>query len=370
MRVFGVLFLAGFLAIGLIAPEKLCADPEPITSDASSFAVEIPAMETLYLENGDHLSGRSLGVENGEILWELTPDEILRVPFNRIDRLEMGPPPAPTPPPVVPVPAPPVEPPPAGPITPDQPQDEEPGWIERVPLISQVPTVYNTAQTTLTTWLSRIALGGQVNEGNSQTMNVNWNAVFERSDAKTLRKFDLGGNMNRADGETTAQRTWLNTNFDWSRNQDDRWILFLSSNNEYNKLNNLNYRGTLSGGVGYRWVKRPDHRLITRLGPAFTTEVFRDPHDVRQTPDIYTELELRWPIFDRTIFEQNLRVQPNIADWELVRVFSTTNLIIPLDGKDRWKFNLGVRYEFISIPSPGRVPSDLITTFSVVYVRK
>ena len=55
---------------------------------------------------------------------------------------------------------------------------------------------------------------------------------------------------------------------------------------------------------------------------------------------------------------------------ELVRVFSTTGLMLDLDEEDRWKLRLGMQYTYNSQPNPGREPSDYTSTVSLVYTRK
>ena len=55
---------------------------------------------------------------------------------------------------------------------------------------------------------------------------------------------------------------------------------------------------------------------------------------------------------------------------ELVRVFSTSGVLVDLDDQDRWKLRVGLQYTYNSIPNAGRVPSDYMTTFSLVYNRK
>lgn len=353
------LLLIAVCAIHVMAALPVRAATPVFESDAAP----PPSVETLYFENGQYLSGKSLGVEKGEILWELAPEEILRVPLNRVDRLEMGPPPLPE----VPPPPPPAE---VNAPTPDQPLEEEPPWIEQIPLISSIPDYANQASTKVVEWTKRVQFGGNFNEGNSQTANFTLNADFENSTPRVMRQIETGGLLNRSDGQITANRWWANLNIDWSKTPDTKWIMFVTSKNEYNDLTNLDYRGTVSSGVGYRWINTSDKRLITRLGPGFTTEVFNTPHDVRTSADLYAELELKWPLYERTTFEHKVRVQPNVGDWEIVRVSSTSNLFIPLDEKDRWKLSFGLKYDYLSVPSPGRVPSDVTTSFSIVYLRK
>jgi putative salt-induced outer membrane protein YdiY len=334
-----------------------------------------PPSERIFLKGGRELQGVSRGVEDGYLRWEVGAGQELRIPLDWIDRMEVSTgreedlPPSPTASPVLTPPA-------NGAPKPDQPMDAEPPWTDKVPLVAPALNIYQGVQKTAVVWARQLTLGGTFTEGNARTDNITITSVLERNTADNSRQLDVGGQWSQNAGKQTANRWWINSNFDWRVSEafgwdvDDRWIVFATSKNEYNALANLNYRGTVSTGVGYRYYFEPKKRLITRFGPAFTIESFKDPARTRTTPDMFAELELRWPLFDRTSFEQKLRVQPNIANFELVRVFSTTGLSVDLDEKDRWKLKLTVQTDYVSIPNPGRKPTDVTSIISVVYQRK
>lgn len=333
--------------------------------------------ERLHLKGGRELEGISRGVEDGHLLWEVGAGQALRIPLDWIERVEIPPagglnelPPSPTLPETT------VTPPAEGLVKPDTPADAEPPWTSKVPLVAPAISVVQGVQKTAVDWTRQVTFGGSFTEGNAQTSTINVTSVLERNTAENSRQIDLGGQLSRNAGVQAANRWWLNSNFDWSMKEafgwdvTDPWIVFMTSKNEYNALANLNYRGTLSSGVGYRFFFEPKRRLIVRFGPAFTVEAFRAPYYTRTTPDIFAEMELRWPMFNRTTFEQKMRVQPNIVNFELVRVFSTTGVSVDLDEKDRWKLKLTVQTEYISIPNVGRKPTDVTSILSLVYQRK
>jgi putative salt-induced outer membrane protein YdiY len=314
-----------------------------------------PRWERLFLRSGDELTGRSLETSDGRLVWMYRDGDILHIPLDQIERLEAGPP---------------LIPPSPAPAEPSETINADDGasWLESVPFLSTLRETYSTASNTAEKWTSRLQLGGQFNGGNTKTDLIDVVGVFERNTKEQMRQIDVGGQWGQNRGRQTANRWWLNSNFDWPVH--DKWIAFVTSKNEYNEPANLDYRGTLSAGGGYRFVFEDKRRLIVRFGPAYTVEIFISPYNIRHTPDIFSELELRWPVFQRTTLEQKMRVQPSLLNWELVRVFSTTGLMVDLDEKDRWKLRVGLQYQYNSRPNPGRVPSDYMTTLSLVYQRK
>jgi putative salt-induced outer membrane protein YdiY len=317
-----------------------------------------PAAETLHLESGGQLTGRSVSVEGGQLRWELAPERELLIPLEWVERLEIAPPPN----------------------APDDPNEAlihlEPtssadaGWIDASAWIDRLEDWSQDALDAFQYWSRRLQIGGQFVDGNTQSDLLDVITEFEKGTPTVMRQVDVGGQWARNQSRETANRWFVNSNFDRPIREGSQWITFITCKNEYNALQNLDYRGTVSTGSGYRFYFEAKKRLIARFGPAFTVEVFHDPVNRRETPDMFGEVELRWPVLERMQFEEKLRVQPSLLDFELVRLFSTTGLIWDLDEKDRWKLRLGLQYTYNSQPNDGRVPSDFISTLSLVYLRK
>ncbi len=312
-------------------------------------------IERLELKSGTVLNGQSKAIEDGNLRWELAPGEEMLIPVDWIERVQIQPEPIVTP-------EVPVQPPATVPIP-------EP-WIYQLPLAKEIVDWYSQLGGAAVTWTRRIQVGGTFADGNTQTDLLDVVTELERNTPIQSRQVDAGGQWARNGSKQTANRWFINSNFDWPMEEGSQWITFLTSKNEYNELQNLDYRGTVSTGIGHRFLFEPKRRLITRFGPAYTLEIFHSPYNLRNTPDIFGELEVRWPILARTSLEQKMRVQPSMLNFELVRVFSTTGLLMDLDEKERWKLRLGFQYTYNSQPNNGRLPSDYLSTLSLVYIRK
>ncbi|MDX1970808.1 MAG: DUF481 domain-containing protein [Planctomycetaceae bacterium] len=355
------------------------------SSDIFAASLEAPK-EVLILESGDRLTGRSLSIDNGYLRWQLRTGEELMVPLQWIKHVDRDPQPELPPAPMAA--APPVPPAnlpadPAPTVMETRPLSEPSSAAAEIPWIAAVPfytaahqgylaasegyTVFNDLAST---WTRRINFGGQFIDGNAQNDVLNTQIEFENGTPKQARQLDVSGQWARSNNRQTANKWTANGNFDWPLDLEDKWIMFFSNKNEYDARANLDYRGTISTGIGYRFFNEGKKRLISRFGPAYTIEFFRDPYDHRESPDLFGELEIRWPLRKGTSVEQKMRVQPSILDFELVRVFSTTGFLVDLDDKDRWKLRLGLNYTYNSQPNPGRLPSDYISSVSLVYTRK
>ncbi len=313
-------------------------------------------VEQLTLKSGTVLDGESKAVEDGNLRWELAPGEELLIPVEWIESVELKPE----------TPSPPAPPAPTTPAAAETP----PRWIDELPLAKTVADWYGQLGGAAVTWTRRIQVGGTFADGNTQTDLLDVITELERNTPLQSRQVDGGGQWARSGSKQTANRWFANSNFDWPLEEGSQWIIFLTSKNEYNELQNLDYRGTISTGLGHRFLFEPKRRLITRVGPAYTLEVFHSPNNWRESPDMFGELEVRMPLFERTSLEQKMRVQPSMLNWELVRVFSTTGLLMDLDQKERWKLRFGFNYTYNSQPNNGRLPSDYLTTLSLIYIRK
>lgn len=312
-------------------------------------------VERLELKSGSVLDGQSKAVEDGNLRWELAPGEEMLIPLDWIQRVSFLPEPIVTP--VVPE---------TSPATAPNPEP----WIYQLPLAKQVTDWYSQLGGVAVTWTRRIQVGGTFADGNTQTDLLDVITELERNTPIQSRQVDAGGQWGRNQSKQTANRWFVNSNFDWPMEEGSQWITFLTSKNEYNALQNLDYRGTVSAGMGYRFIFESKRRLIARFGPAYTVEIFHSPYNLRESPDMFGEFEARWPVLKRMSLEQKMRVQPSILNFELVRVFSTTGLLMDLDEKERWKLRLGFQYTYNSQPSNGRLPSDYLSTVSLVYLRK
>ena len=166
---------------------------------------------------------------------------------------------------------------------------------------------------TVSLWTKRIELGARFLDGNTNEDYLSTRGRFERSVRDWLGQIDFFGQYGRANDKITANRWNANLTFDYGRH--GKWIVFSAAKNEFDEFQNLDYRGTYSSGIGYRFFNDSDRRMIVRLGPAVTYEQYRDPVKRRTTPDGFGELEVNWPLLERSAFESKTTVRPVWTNW-------------------------------------------------------
>ncbi|MGH7127536.1 MAG: DUF481 domain-containing protein, partial [Planctomycetaceae bacterium] len=227
---------------------------------------------------------------------------------------------------------------------------------------------YGRALVETSAWTDRIEIGARMLDGNTDEDYVNVRGKFERQKATKFAQFDLGGQYGRSGGDPTSNKWFANGTIDFDRGGN--WIMFVTARNEFDEFEKLDYRGTLSSGLGYRFYNEAEKRLIVRLGPAVTYEKFRKPREPRLSPDLFAEVELKWPLLDRLQFEHKTTAHPTIDDFDVVRLINDSGLLVQLNEHGSWSLKVGLRHEYTSRPDENRQPSDFITSVLLVYERK
>ena len=318
---------------------------------ATSIAARAGEAEVLILKSGDRLEGHSLGFDAGAILWELPHGAQMGIDLELVDRIEY--------PPLI-----------AGdPAIAEEPIAEPvpPGGVFG-PVYHRLDRSADWVFTETAVWTKRFEVGARFLDGNTDNDFVDLKTLMERDSPTKVGQIEAGGHFAQNSGDRIANRWFANGTIDFSRN--GKWIVFVTAKNEYDEFKNLDYRGTWAAGPGYRFWYEKKKRLLVRVGPGFTYENFRDPHNERTTPDLLGELEARFPIGDFADFEHKTTINPSIDDFHVFRLNSTYGILLHLDEEKKWSLKLGLRHEYNSRPNPGRESSDYTSSVLLVYTRK
>tara|TARA_R110002095_G_scaffold188132_1_gene165401 strand:+ start:721 stop:1845 length:1125 start_codon:yes stop_codon:yes gene_type:complete len=335
--------------------------------------------ETLYLKDGQHLLGESIGLEEGKILFRLSDGEVRSVLLEAVDRLEYG-----TPNSDVNAPSqdekllvnsegdgesalPPLM---TTGLTGEIPPQPEPVFMNVMPF-DQIEEYYDRCWEQVEIWTKRLELGGTFLGGNTDRDYVTTGLFLEKSDNDNLFEFEIGGRWGESNGVRDANRWYGNATLDIARTTD--WIVFITNKNTYDEFENLDWRGTISSGLGYRFINEKNKRLILRVGPGGTREIYNSPTLRRTTFDIFAELEFRWPLSDHAQLEHKQTWTPSMDTGSIasiLRVTTETGILFKLDNKDRWNLKFGLLQIYNSAPNAGRKKNDYTGSVSLVYTRK
>ncbi len=341
-----------------------------------SYSAEEYEMETLYLKSGEFFSGESIGFENGNILFQLSDGQVQSILLENVDRLEYKGagteadgsdrllvsndnaelPPLPSMINQVPVPK------PLG-VAPDF-----DAGVDEESALGQISEYSDQCWEYVEVWTKRFELGGTFLSGNTDRDYVTTGLNLEKSDNDNLFEFEIGGRWGQANGVRDANRWYGNATLDIARTTN--WIVFVTNKNTYDEFENLDWRGTISSGLGYRFINEGDKRLIIRIGPGGTREIYNSPTLKRTTFDVFAELEFKWPLSDHIKLEHKQTWTPSVDVAQILRVTTETGLLFKLDNQDRWNLRMGLLQVYNSFPNAGRKKSDYTGSVSLVYTRK
>jgi putative salt-induced outer membrane protein YdiY len=348
-------------------------DPDPVLQPP------LRPIETLILKNGDRMTGHSHDVYLGGLLFENLYGSRTVVPIDEIDRLEWEGPENASPDPSAADAPPPVVTPPPKPLTAAELLEHELELFRiesRMWLRGQGLHPYRIVRrisaleyATMRVWTRRFSLGGAYLTGNSRQESVDIAVDLERTIPGWSTQINIAGRYGAMDGIRTANRWTANGTHDWKPVQS-KWMAYGKVMDEFDEFQNLDYRGVYSLGVGYRFFDDARRRLIARVGPAATVEIFHRPSRQRFTGDIFNELEIRWPLAERLDLEQRTTFHPSVTDYRVFRVVNNTAVMYALDAKRTWNLRLGFHFLHVSVPNPGRLQSDYTTNLSIVYQRQ
>jgi putative salt-induced outer membrane protein YdiY len=233
------------------------------------------------------------------------------------------------------------------------------GWYSLVDRASRVARA----------WTKRVEIGARVLRGNTDEDFVRLAGAILRERENALHRIDWGGRFGQVNGLRNTNRWFLESTID--RVQPAGWLYYINSKHEYNEFQGIDYRGSGSIGVGYKFVDEKDRHLLMRLGPGLTLEVYSDSDGHRVTEDFSAELEIDWPLFERTRLESKTTMRPSIIALDVFRFRTDTSVLVPLDDEARWSLKLGYLLDYNSSleSANNRLPMDLTTSVSIVYMR-
>jgi putative salt-induced outer membrane protein YdiY len=117
---------------------------------------------------------------------------------------------------------------------------------------------------------------------------------------------------------------------------------------EYDEFENLDLRSVTTAGLGYYWLRKPDHEFKTRAGLGYRHESYDDGGNENE---VVFDLgwDYRLDVKDWTRFTHSGTYSPSLEDFSNYRLDLDTAMVFPLDKND-WRLKLGVRNEYNSRP--------------------
>ena len=218
-----------------------------------------------------------------------------------------------------------------------------------------------------TDWQSTAGLNLAVAKGNSDTLLAGGNILSTKKWDKN--EWILGADAAYGDTKigldgrrTTAQNYGAFAQY--NRLIDDRWYWWLNGALRQDRISDVDYRFTLSGGVGYYFVKTDRTTLKGEVGPGVVFERVGN-HDTKYMTIRFAEHFLHKFENGRASVFQNAEFLPQINKWDNYQINFDAGVEASLTDK------MGVRVTFAdnyrSRPAPGLKNNDLRLLAGLTY---
>ena len=197
-------------------------------------------------------------------------------------------------------------------------------------------------------WSLRLELGLDGQTGTSEHLVINGRAQAKRTTEMDRLTFYVMGRYSTENGRESAQE--IIGGADYEYDLSERWFLYGKLEGENDKFENLEFRMTAVGGVGYFVVKDERVQWKVKGGPGFQHESFEDGNN-REQAVLEVGEELRWDVADWLTLTHGVNYYPTFEGLEDFRVVMENAGEVPLSAERMWKLKVGVRTQYKSQPS-------------------
>ena len=223
-------------------------------------------------------------------------------------------------------------------------------------------TALNPPPKKTATWKGNITLGGNWQDGNSDTMNLSAGALAVR---KTERdRFTINFLYNRAEneGELTANNTYGQLKYDYF--MTPKWYLYLNVDMLSDEFKDVNLRTSVGPGAGYQIWDSDDRVLGLEAGLSYTNE----DKDEGEDSDWWAArlgVNFLYKLFDRVVFTDQFVIYPSLDNGGEYTLRNEAAILTELGAN--WGLNFSNIWERDSDPDPGYDENDFTWILGVQY---
>ena len=217
-----------------------------------------------------------------------------------------------------------------------------------------VPATNHVALTNRPAWESSLTIGFTVTRGNSDTLLATGNIQTHKKTA--FNEITLGADAAYGDNNSVQSANDAHAFGQYNHLFTERFFDYFRADGLHDEIADLQYRVTLSPGVGYYFVKQTNTTLACELGPAMVFQ--RLGHE----DDNYMTVRLA-ERFEHKFTENNARVWQSVEILPQINAFNNyvVNAEVGLEAGITKKISLQacLQDNFVNEPAPGRQQNDL-----------
>lgn len=203
-------------------------------------------------------------------------------------------------------------------------------------------------------WDMGIELGINGSEGNAQafSMLAAGHFVYESDFGKMLMDITYG--KSEANDVETQHFALFNSRYD--RNINEKWFVYGQTRLEYDEFKDFDLRLTLTGGLGYHFIKNDITLLTGRFGAGTSREFGGSNED--WVAEANFGLDFEHQLSDRQRIGTVIDYYPEWSDFANYRLITDAWWELILDQQTNLSLKVGVIDRYDSTPE-GREPNDI-----------
>jgi putative salt-induced outer membrane protein YdiY len=212
------------------------------------------------------------------------------------------------------------------------------------------------------TWKGNINVGGNWQDGNTDTMNVSAGALAVRRTENDRFLINFLYNKSEDDGRRTAENTWGQLKYDYFLSP--KWYLYLNVDMLSDEFKDINFRTSVGPGVGYQFWEGDDKSLGLEAGVSYTNE----DRDVGEDTDWLAArvgINFLYRLFDRVLFTDQFVIYPNLDDTGEYTLRNEAAFVTDIGAS--WALRLSNIWERNSNPGPGLEQDDFTWILGLQY---
>jgi len=212
------------------------------------------------------------------------------------------------------------------------------------------------------TWKGNITLGGNLQDGNTDTMNISAGALAVRRSANDRFLINILYNKTEDNGERTAENTYGQLKYDYFLNP--KWYLYLNIDMLSDEFKDINFRTSVGPGFGYQVWDEEARALGLEAGISYTSE----DRDLAEDTDWFSArfaVNFLYKLFDRVVFADQFVIYPNLDDTGEYTLRNEAALVTDIGAS--WAFKLSNIWERNSNPGPDLKKDDFTWILGLQY---
>lgn len=200
-------------------------------------------------------------------------------------------------------------------------------------------------------WTASIEGGIVATDGNTDTLVGRARAEVNRKSSVELFKLYASADYGEQNDERNKNEYIAGGRYEHSI-WGEKAFWYARTEFEYDEFEDLDLRATAALGLGYYWLKKPEHELKTSVGGGYRHQAFMDG-STTDDPILDLGLDYRLDVAAWATFAHSTYYNPSLEDFGDYRLVFDTSLMFPIGKTEQWKFKTGVKNEYNSDPQPG-----------------